>query len=113
MSGLCQKRTYATAKGHVRFTHRCAVASPTGCRVRGEADAAVPIALPAEAALPVDWLLARLQSVPCACARCTPPCSDVSHCSHRAAGNCRYCRSAMRLTMPPCSSPAVARFIRR
>jgi hypothetical protein len=35
---------------------------PVIARVRGEADAAVPIALPAEAALPVGRLIARLQS---------------------------------------------------
>jgi hypothetical protein len=35
---------------------------PVIARVRGETDAAVPIALPAEAALPVSRLIARLQS---------------------------------------------------
>src|SRR6476619_1459777 len=35
---------------------------PVIARVRGDEDAAVPIALPADAALPVERLLARLQS---------------------------------------------------
>ena len=35
---------------------------PIVARVRGDEDAAVPIALPADAALPVERLLARLQS---------------------------------------------------
>src|SRR5207237_9296455 len=35
---------------------------PVIARVRGDKDAAVPIALPADAALPVEGLLGRLQS---------------------------------------------------
>src|SRR5262245_59950628 len=35
---------------------------PVIARVRGDEDAAVPIALPADAALPIERLLARLQS---------------------------------------------------
>ena len=62
--------------------------------VLGEEDAAVPIALPADAALPVQRLLAR-SSRPCASARCMTRCCAGSNCSLRTMANCRCCLSAM------------------
>jgi hypothetical protein len=74
---------------------------PTIGLAYGDLDAALPVALPADASLPVARIVARLQSA-LGCARFTPPCFGATRRLERKPTRCRSCRALMRSTTPRC-----------